>query len=98
MAEILGFCRKPQTKTRVMYVANLSYKSLERYLSLLKTLHFLEIHHSETRYSTTQKGMRFLEKWTDLVMLLNESEEAQPPDHKSVHPLKKASFLPPQCS
>ena len=70
MAEILSLCEKPQTKTRVMYRTNLSWKMVQQYLSQLQSLELLEIHHSSARYETTPKGLKFVEKWRELVELL----------------------------
>jgi predicted transcriptional regulator len=70
MAEILSLCKKPQTKTRVMYGTNLSWQMLEKYLSQLQSLRLLEVHHSLTRYATTEKGLKFVEKWRELMELL----------------------------
>jgi len=70
VAEILSLCKHPQTKTKVMYGTNLSYKMLQRYLSELQSLGLLEVHHSLTKYMTTQKGLIFLEKWRELEALL----------------------------
>ena len=69
-AEILSFCRKPRTKTHVMYNTNLSWQMLQKYLSQLQSLGLLEVHHSVTKYATTQKGVKFVEKWRELVELL----------------------------
>jgi len=69
-AEILSVCEQPQTKTRVMYRTNLSWQMLQKYLSQLQSLGLLEVHHSLTRYVTTPKGIKFVEKWRELVELL----------------------------
>ena len=69
-AEILSFCRKPRIKTRVMYNTNLSWQMLQKYLSQLRSLGLLEVHHSVTKYATTRKGVKFVEKWRELVVLL----------------------------
>jgi predicted transcriptional regulator len=70
MAEILGLCSKPKTKTHVMYGTNLSWKMLQYYLSELQTLELLEIHNKSTRYVTTKRGTDFVEKWKELQKLL----------------------------
>jgi predicted transcriptional regulator len=70
MAEILSLCKQPQTKTRVMYQTNLSWLMLQKYLSQLQSRGLLEVHHSLTKYVTTQKGLKFVEKWRELVELL----------------------------
>ena len=69
-AEILNFCKKPQTKTHVMYNTNLSWQMTQKYLSQLQSRGLLEIHHSVTKYATTQKGLRFVKKWKELLELL----------------------------
>ena len=70
MAEILGLCSKPQTKTQVMYGTNLSWKMLQHYLSQLQKLKLLEIDDKSTKYVTTQRGQEFVEKWKELKELL----------------------------
>ena len=69
-AEILSFCKQPRTKTHVMYNTNLSWQMLQKYLSQLQTRGLLEVHHSQTKYATTQKGLKFVEKWKELLELL----------------------------
>lgn len=70
MAEILGLCLKPRTKTHVMYGTNLSWKMLQHYLSELQSLELLEDHNNSTRYVTTKRGLDFLEKWKELKKLI----------------------------
>lgn len=70
MTEILVLCKQPQTKTRVMYRTNLSWRMLQKYLSQLQSRGLLEVHHSLTKYATTQKGLKFVEKWRELAELL----------------------------
>jgi len=69
-AEILNLCEQPQTKTRVMYRTNLSWRMLQKYLSQLQSRGLLEVHHSPTKYVTTRKGLKFVKKWRDLKELL----------------------------
>lgn len=73
LAEILDLCRKPQVKTRVMYRANLSYKSLQHNLTRLRKNGLLESHSSKETYLTTEKGLTFLQRWAELQQLLAES-------------------------
>jgi predicted transcriptional regulator len=70
MAEILGLCSEPRTKTHVMYGTNLSWKMLQFYLSELQTLRLLEVHEESTRYVVTKRGREFVEKWKELQQLL----------------------------
>jgi predicted transcriptional regulator len=68
-AEILSFRGKPRTKTHVMYNTNLSWRMLQNYLSQLQSLGLLEVHHSVTKYTTTKKGLKLIEKWRALAAL-----------------------------
>ncbi len=77
MAEILELCKKPQPKTRVMYKTDLSYKTLQNYLSQLLLLKFLEVHHSRTTYQTTERGLGFLRQWNGLKAYLTKSENVR---------------------
>jgi len=71
IVEILSLCKQPQTKTRVMYDTNLSWRMLQKYLSQLQSRGLLEeVHYSVTNYATTRKGLKFVEKWRELVELL----------------------------
>ena len=73
MAEILNSCKKPQTKTRVMHNINVSWVVLHKYLPKLKSQGLLgevEVLDNSTKYVTTRKGLEFIEKWRDLVELI----------------------------
>jgi predicted transcriptional regulator len=70
IAEILGLCSEPKTKTHVMYGTNLSWKMLQHYLSELQSRELLEVHDDSTRYITSQRGREFLEKWREIKELL----------------------------
>jgi predicted transcriptional regulator len=73
-AEILDLCKKPRVKTHIMYRANLSYRSLQHYLMHLQKYGFLEVHHSKEKYSTTEKGLKFLQMWIELNQILTSEE------------------------
>jgi len=75
MAEILGLCSEPKTKTHIMYGTNLSWKMVQHYLSELQSRGLLEAHNNSTRYVTTKRGRDFLEKWRELKELLIYSTE-----------------------
>ncbi len=66
MAEILGLCSKPKTKTRVMYGTNLSWKMLQHYLAYMQEHELLEVQNDSTKYVTTGRGRDFVEKWREL--------------------------------
>ena len=79
MAEILSFCRKPQGKTRVMYHSNLSWKVFQKYLSMLESKEFLQVHHSPMKYVTTLEGLRFIEKWSQVSEFLHSDRSLEFP-------------------
>jgi predicted transcriptional regulator len=56
-----------------MNKTNLSYNMLQDCLKELQNLKFIEVHHSIERYSTTEKGLEFLQKFTDLQELISVS-------------------------
>ena len=71
-AEILDFCKKPRLKTHIMYRAELSYVRFQQYLAQLKKYGLLERNYGKETYLTTEKGLRFLQQWTDLQQFLAE--------------------------
>lgn len=70
MAEIIEFCRQPQSRTRIMYAMNLSFTAMRNYISALQSMAFIEVHHSKPKYQTTQKGIMFLKKWKEMNELM----------------------------
>ena len=63
IADILNVVGNGAKKTRIMYIANLSYKLLEKYLK--KTLEASLISSNNDFYEVTEKGRVFLEKFND---------------------------------
>ena len=71
MAKILNVAKSPESKTHIMYGANLSFRQLDRYMELLLDKGLLNV--SEERQSkvkkvfvTTDKGFSFLEAYRTL--------------------------------
>lgn len=71
MANILRLAKSPESKTHIMYGANLSFRQLERYLKFLLDGGFLRV--TEERRSkvtklfvTTDDGVSFLEAYRRL--------------------------------
>lgn len=71
MASILRIAKSSESKTHIMYGANLSFRQLERYLKLLVDGGFLRV--TEVRRSkvtklfvTTDDGVTFLEAYHKL--------------------------------
>ena len=73
VVEILSLCMRPQTRTRVMGCTNLSWKVTQKYLSRLKQLELLNVHHSSISFVTSRKGLKLLEKAKHLLMLLDSN-------------------------
>lgn len=63
IAAILNVARQGVCKTRIMYIANLSYRLLEKYLKETVELGFLGFDNSG--YRVTDKGLAFLEKYVN---------------------------------
>ncbi len=63
IAAILDVAKQEVCKTRIMYIANLSYRLLEKYLTETVRLGFLGF--DNDNYHITDKGLAFLEKYLD---------------------------------
>jgi predicted transcriptional regulator len=63
IADILRIAAEGARKTRIMYVANLSYSILDKYLEETTDLGFVQA--GMNRYEITEKGRTFLEKYTE---------------------------------
>lgn len=58
---ILETCKEPATKTRVVYQANLNFRTVKPYLDLLIKSGLLEASREKiSTYKTTEKGMNVL--------------------------------------
>lgn len=61
ISQILHVCKNGAIKTRVVYQANLNFKTVEPYLDLLIKNNLLEVQNGEKKmYETTQKGENLL--------------------------------------
>jgi predicted transcriptional regulator len=66
-ADILEIAKNGARKTRIMYMGNLSFDLLQKYLDLLVKLRLVEIRGGpEKSYVATEKGRRFLEDFYEL--------------------------------
>jgi predicted transcriptional regulator len=70
IAEILLFCEQQKTKTSIMYNANLNYSQLKNHMGTLTAQGLLT--KKVNKYTTTEKGYRFLEIFAQLNDLLDE--------------------------
>lgn len=68
-ADILDIAREGSRKTRIMYMGNLSFDLLEKYLTMLTKFNMVELRNiaqGEKTYVATEKGRKFLEDFRDL--------------------------------
>ena len=66
-AGILEIAKNGSRKTRIMYLGNLSFDLLQKYLDMLVNLGLLEIRNGKDRvYAATEKGRMFLEDFNEL--------------------------------
>jgi predicted transcriptional regulator len=66
-ANILEIAKNGSRKTRIMYLGNLSFDLLQKYLNMLVDYALIEIRQGkESTYQATEKGLRFLEDFYEL--------------------------------
>ena len=66
-ADILEIAKNGSRKTRIMYLGNLSFDLLQKYLDMLVNYELLEINgRSDKSYIATPKGKQFLEDYREL--------------------------------
>ena len=75
MADILKKARMGSRKTRIMYRCNMSHKQLKVYLKLLIDMGFL--HNGDDFYSTTLKGVKFVNAYNFMRETLPGEETKQ---------------------
>ena len=68
-ADILDAANNGATKTKIMQLANLSYKLLCKYLTLLTRQGFIENRNDTGPYHITSKGHKFLKEFKELQVL-----------------------------
>jgi len=77
IAEILEIAKNGSLKTQIMYRANLSFAQLNEYISFLTKMGLLETsqENGKTTYTTTTKGLKYIEKYADLENILGDNDE-----------------------
>ena len=66
-AGILEIAKNGSRKTRIMYLGNLSFDLLQKYLDMLVNLGLLQMRSEKEKiYVATEKGRRFLEDFNEL--------------------------------
>ena len=71
VATILEAANGGATKTKIMYVAFLSYNQLKEYLSVLKENNLIEYNDGSQTYKTTEKGLNYLKMKNEIGELLH---------------------------
>ena len=71
VATILEAANGGVTKTKIMYVAFLSYNQLKEYLSVLKENNLIEYNEGTQTYKTTEKGLNYLKMKNKIGELLH---------------------------
>ena len=68
-----------QLKTRIMYMANLSFSQVKQYLSFLTEMGFIRvrIENGKKLYETTAKGNLYVENYMEMSNLLIQQEPAE---------------------
>jgi predicted transcriptional regulator len=78
---ILETCKKGSTKTRIVYQANLNFKTAIPYIGFLLKNGFLEmVQEKNVLYITTNKGKVMLDKLKEVNMDLIEEQENETSD------------------
>jgi len=66
-ADILEIAKGGSRKTKIMYLGNLSFDLLQKYLGMLVNHGLIEVVADPTKtYTATEKGRRFLEDYQEL--------------------------------
>jgi len=67
VADILEIARSGSRKTRIMYLGNLSFEVLQKYLDMLVNLGLIKFESEDDRtYVATERGRQFLEDFHEL--------------------------------
>ena len=70
VAMILDAANEGTTKTKIMYIAFLSYNQLNEYLSILLENNLIEYLDGANKYKTTGKGLNYLKMHNEMGELL----------------------------
>lgn len=86
MSEILDVCRDGANKTRIVYQANLNFRTVNPYIELLVKNDLIKIKEDKNQiYETTERGISLLNDIKRVNSQLNEYERAiAQPTSKSI--------------
>jgi predicted transcriptional regulator len=71
VSNILDAANGGTTKTKIMYIAFLSYNQLNEYLSILIENNLIEYLDGTKTFKTTEKGLHFLKMHREMAELLH---------------------------
>ena len=74
VAMILDAANGGATKTKIMYIAFLSYNQLKDYLSAMIENNLIEYLEGTRTFKTTEKGLNFLKMHNEIGELLQQSK------------------------
>lgn len=74
--EILSACRKPSSRTRIVYRCNLSFGMLKKYLDVLTEMGLIGLADGEANglYQATNKGKEFVQHYRQMINLINNRQ------------------------
>ena len=70
VSNILDAANRGETKTKIMYIAFLSYNQVHEYLSILIENNLIEYLDGTEAYKTTEKGLHFFKMHNEIRKLL----------------------------
>jgi len=73
VSSILDAANGGTTKTKIMYIAFLSYNQLNEYLSILIENNLLEYLEGTHKFKTTEKGLNYLKMHNEIGELLQQT-------------------------
>ena len=74
VGNILDAANGGTTKTKIMYIAFLSYTQLKEYLSILTENNLIEYLDVTQTFKTTEKGLNYLKMHNEMGELLQQSK------------------------
>jgi predicted transcriptional regulator len=73
ISEILDICKDGANKTRIVYQANLNFRTVDPYIDLLIKNNLLEVKQEKSvLYETTDKGKKMLDDFKQINSQLSE--------------------------
>ena len=73
VSSILDAANGGTTKTKIMYIAFLSYNQLNEYLSILIENNLIEYLDGTKTFKTTEKGLNYLKMYNEIGELLQQT-------------------------